>query len=148
MRSSESSWRLRLWVQLRRGDGAACIALLGSGQSWELPMRSLLRDVLLGGLLVGLLAVPFCPRADAADAAVWRPSLRVHQLPFPRGERAQAIWNERSCWSECGSHCAWGMSDCLAHDAQGLCLKRADRCDRYCQRECRTSGGPLLGFVD
>ena len=29
-------------------------------------------------------------------------------------------------------------------DAQGQCLKLTDTCDRYCQRHCRTSGGPLL----
>jgi len=107
-------------------------------------MRILLRSA----FIVGLLAANVAPQADAADISVWRGSLFIHQLPFPRGERAQAVWNERACWSDCGSHCAWGMAGCLAYDAQGRCLKLADRCDRYCQRECRTSGGPLLGFVD
>jgi hypothetical protein len=107
-------------------------------------MRFLRRAI----LIVGLLAASFAPQANAADATVWRGSPAVHQLPFPRGERAQAIWDERACWSACGSHCTWRIAGCLAHDAQGRCLKLADRCDRYCQRECRTSGGPLLGFVD
>jgi hypothetical protein len=99
-------------------------------------------------LIANVLAVAFMHRADAAGVAVWRGSPTVHQLPFQRGERAASVWNERACWSECGSHCAWGMAGCLAHDEQGHCLKLADRCDRYCQRECRTSGGPLLGFID
>jgi hypothetical protein len=38
------------------------------------------------------------------------------------------------------------MAGCLQQDSQGLCLKLTDKCDRYCQRECRTMGGPFLPF--
>jgi hypothetical protein len=65
-------------------------------------------------------------------------------LPFPRSERAQSVWASGACWTECGSYCAWGMAGCLEVDAQGQCLKLTDDCDRYCQRQCRTSGGPWL----
>ncbi len=90
--------------------------------------------------------------AGAADlkpmqASVWRGhDIRAPRdvLPFPRGERAQSVWASGACWSECGSYCAWGQTQCLERDSQGQCLKLTDKCDRYCQRECRTSGGPLL----
>lgn len=80
--------------------------------------------------------------ADYTD----RPGLgRPHQvLPFPRSERAQSVWASGACWSDCGAYCAWGEAGCLRRDEQGLCLKLTDACDRYCQRQCRTSGGPLL----
>lgn len=82
--------------------------------------------------------------ATAADFSR-RPGLeRAQVLPFPRSERAQSVWASGACWSDCGSYCAWGQAGCLTQDSQGNCLKLADTCDRYCQRQCRTSGGPLL----
>jgi len=79
-----------------------------------------------------------------SDVKIWRYGAPGPELPFPRSERAQSVWASGACWSECGAHCAWGMAGCLERDAQGTCLKLTDKCDRYCQRECRTSGGPLL----
>src|SRR5580704_16770298 len=80
----------------------------------------------------------------AMQASSWHYANRNQELPFSRSERTQSVWASGVCWSDCGSHCAWGQSGCLQQDAQGQCLKLTDACDRYCQRECRTSGGPLL----
>jgi hypothetical protein len=115
------------------------------------------RAFILIGLLTALLLPGAGPRIDTAAAAepVYRPAMaRPQGLPFPRGERAQSVWASGLCWSECGSYCAWGAADCYASDVlaggseprktQGQCLKLTDTCDRYCQRQCRTSGGPLL----
>jgi hypothetical protein len=78
---------------------------------------------------------------------IWRYNTPGHDaLPFPRSERAQAVWDAGACWSECGAQCAWGEAGCLTRDAQGECLTLADRCDRYCQHSCRTQGGPWLPF--
>ena len=99
-------------------------------------------------LIAFIFAAGFIAPSLAADAVVGRnvsvtaPAAR--QLPFPRTERAAAVWNERVCWTQCGSYTAWGMADCLNRDAQGVCLDRADHSDRMCQRACRTSGGPYL----
>jgi len=110
--------------------------------------------------LTVMLGTILATSAFAADAdpgvrwrdsgARWRGNMQFHSLPFPRSERAAAIWNERVCWSECGAHTAWGLAACLQRDAQGRCLRRADRADRFCQRECRTLGGPLVSglFLD
>ena len=126
--------------------------------------RRMTRAIFLIGLLIGALSLPGAgSRIDTAAAAepIYRPAMaRPQGLPFPLSERAQSVWASGVCWSECGSYCAWGGSaDCLAREdlarddlagdsvprkAQGQCLKLTDTCDRYCQRQCRTSGGPLL----
>jgi hypothetical protein len=99
-------------------------------------------------LIALVLAAGFTAPALAADVAVSRNALVVapaeRQLPFPRTERAAAVWNERVCWTECGSHTAWAMASCRNRDPQGVCLDRTDYSDRMCQRACRTSGGPYL----
>ncbi|MBI4367437.1 MAG: hypothetical protein HY543_11515 [Deltaproteobacteria bacterium] len=109
----------------------------------------MIRAFVLIGLLLGGLVVPLAGPAAAADLKPlhqksWRYSVQRDALPFPRGERAQSVWASGACWSECGSYCAWGQTGCLERDTQGQCLKLTDKCDRYCQRECRTAGGPLL----
>jgi hypothetical protein len=99
-------------------------------------------------LIAFALAAGIAAPAVAADVAVSRHAFvaapAARPLPFPRTERAAAVWDERACWSQCGAHTAWGMADCLRRDAQGLCLDRADHADRMCQRECRQAGGPYL----
>ncbi len=94
-------------------------------------------------ILGGILLPSFEPVA-AADLKAGPGTMRSQFLPFPRSERAQSVWASGACRSECGSYCAWGLVGCLERDAQGQCLKLTDSCDRYCQRECRTSSGPLL----
>lgn len=65
-------------------------------------------------------------------------------LPFPRSERSQSVWASGLCWNQCGAYCTSGLVGCLRRDSQGQCLQYTDRCDRYCQNQCRTQGGPLL----
>jgi hypothetical protein len=106
----------------------------------------------LSQLIVAVLAVASVsagillpPQLSAAAEFTARPpTVRSLTLPFSRSERAQSVWASGACWSECGSYCAWGLAGCLSRDAQGQCVKLTDTCDRYCQRNCRTSGGPLL----
>lgn len=105
-------------------------------------------------LLLTLMASVIVP-AGAADTIasyrdarpeIWRFNRHSKELPFPRDARAQAVWGERACWSECQSFCTWGEAACLQVDAQGHCQRVTDSCDRSCQRECRTRGGPFLSF--
>lgn len=97
-------------------------------------------------LLVTILLAAEPVTAGEGRAPPWRYNNHSSELPFPRGERAESVWASGPCWSECGSYCAWGFAGCLQQEqqSQGTCVKRADKCDRYCQRECRTMGGPLL----
>ena len=102
--------------------------------------------VLLITLTLGVL-VP-ASRAAAGDIGALRHSVRsgerVYVLPFSRSERSRSVWGETACWQDCQRSCAWGLTECLYRDAQGACLQITDRCDRYCQRECRGRGGPYL----
>jgi hypothetical protein len=119
-------------------DRAIVVAASGDGA-----MKSPI--VLVALLIVGILTVGPAAAGDRpAGTAVWRSGAPAQELPFPRSERAQSVWNGGACWSECGSHCAWGFAGCLKRDAQGHCLQLTDTCDRYCQRQCRTQGGPFV----
>jgi hypothetical protein len=112
------------------------------------------RWVVLIALVLGALWLPMAAAVAADDGKIsnikssvvtmWRYNAHPEGLPYPRSERSQSVWASGGCWSECGSYCAWGMAGCLQRDAQGQCIKLTDKCDRYCQRECRTSGGPFL----
>jgi hypothetical protein len=96
-------------------------------------------------LLSAALLVPAAPPSTAADIAVSRAVAAAPQvLPYPRSERAAAIWDERACWSDCGAHTAWRLTACVERDPQGHCLRVADSADRSCQRQCRTMGGPYV----
>lgn len=98
--------------------------------------------LILALLLGGLSALP----AMAGEAAMWRYNRHSPEPAFPLSERARSVWASGACWSDCGSYTTWNLVACLEHDTQGHCLKVTNRADRYCQRECRTSGGPLLPF--
>jgi hypothetical protein len=100
--------------------------------------------ILLGLLCVVLLAAAGPAAAIDGRTPAWRFNSHGTELPFPRDERAESVWASNACWTQCGSYCAWGMAGCLKEDSQGRCLKLTDKCDRYCQRECRTKGGPYL----
>ncbi|MEI7805712.1 MAG: hypothetical protein WCI56_10325 [Hyphomicrobiales bacterium] len=103
-------------------------------------------SVVLAFILV--VAATYC--AVAADYSRSPPRIgtieRSYEMPFPRSERAQSVWNSGVCWSECGANCAWGVAACLQRDAQGVCISKADTCDRYCLRLCRSplTAGPLV----
>ena len=110
----------------------------------------MMRFLLIGFLF--LVSAPVPAAELASPAARSSVSTELRALPYPREPRAAAVWKERACWSQCGSYCAWGMAACLRQErvsqvSQGTCLKLTDRCDRSCQRDCRTAGGPLLPDV-
>jgi hypothetical protein len=103
-----------------------------------------MKQILSGLLIAGILMTGGLAMAADGTPLLWRYNAHTSDLPFPRGKRAQSVWASGPCWTECSSYCAWGMAGCLRQDPQGLCLKLTDKCDRYCQRECRTRGGPYL----
>jgi hypothetical protein len=110
---------------------------------YDAAMRSIVAALCLTAGFGAIVAAPGLA-ADAQVGARWRGNMQFHSLPFPRSERAAAIWDERACWSGCGAHTAWGLAACVMYDAQGRCLRLADKADRLCQRQCRMRGGPLV----
>ncbi len=95
------------------------------------------------GLLLGGIVMPGSTGAVAAGRTL-AVSSPVQVLPFPRSPRAESIWASGACWNQCQSICTWELPNCLQRDSQGLCLKDTDACDRACQRDCRSRGGPYL----
>ena len=102
------------------------------------------RQVLVWLIVFGIFMTAGISGASERKAGTWRYDSHGAEPPFLRGKRAAAVWASDRCWKECGSYCTWAMTGCLQQDAQGRCLKLTDRCDRYCQRECRTMSGPFL----
>lgn len=88
------------------------------------------------------------PAQESGRPVTWRATTPNPEPPFERSHRAQSVWNSGVCWSDCGSHCAWGVAGCLRDERQGVCLAKGDTCDLYCQRQCRNSGGPLVEIFD
>ena len=70
---------------------------------------------------------------------------------FPRSKASESVYASSLCWRDCQSTCTWGLAGCVQTVPQGLCLKETNRCDRFCQLQCRTRGGPwapdLLEFL-
>lgn len=91
-------------------------------------MRRIAAWIVVAGLL-GTAAV--------SDAVAREPA-------FPRSAASEAIYAAGACWRGCQSYCTWGLADCVKDVAQGVCLKFTDRCDRYCQINCRFVGGPFV----
>lgn len=90
--------------------------------------------------------VQTAPRQTSARPEIWRFDRQPDRLPFARTSRSQAVYASDACWSECQAYCSWGQSTCLKTDPQGLCLKYTDRCDRTCQSDCRSRGGPFVSL--
>jgi hypothetical protein len=144
--TARSSRKFRFARLLRDGFLTAFAGWPGrtAALSWhQLAGNAMKRLSLIVTLLLGGILLPSMQPALAADGVAGR-----DLPPFPRSERAASVWAAGACWSECGAYCAWGLAGCLARDAQGHCLKLTDACDRYCQRECRSSGGPLLPITE
>jgi hypothetical protein len=112
-----------------------------------LPVMKALAATLL--LTVGLLAP-----AGAGDYRLEnRPEVSfnggpVHISPYPMGKRAGSVWAADACWRDCTASCNWNMAACIEATDADACRPHLDACDHACQRDCRSRGGPLLGFVD
>jgi hypothetical protein len=98
-------------------------------------------------LLAALLMVGLCS-AEAADAGAWRSKSAAAATTayrvIPRSPEAQLVWAGDACWRGCAHDCGRHLQACLAVDSSGNCLAQNGACDRFCQRECRLYGGPLL----
>jgi hypothetical protein len=85
--------------------------------------------------------------SEAADAGIWRKSGAAPATAYriiPRSPAASLVWAGDACWRGCAMDCGRHFRACLSADAPETCIARNDACDRFCQRECRSYGGPLL----
>jgi hypothetical protein len=114
----------------------------------EAAVNTMAKAVLILLLLLGAGAFVRSGSAAAADRAPARMATgKSHVLPFPRSPRAQAVWAERACWNACQAACTAALPKCFARESQGFCLEHNDTCDRACQSDCRTRGGPYVGAL-
>ena len=90
------------------------------------------RVVMLIVIAAGLLGTAITAEATPREPA------------FPRSAASDAIYAAGACWKGCQSYCTWGMVGCVRDLPQGVCLKLTDRCDRYCQINCRFGSGPFV----
>jgi hypothetical protein len=92
-----------------------------------------------------LLATAGVVPAQAADVGISRkPAVATIYRAVPRSPAAQLVWDGDACWRGCGMDCGRHFQACLSVDSQENCIAQNDACDRFCQRECRFYGGPLL----
>lgn len=98
-------------------------------------------------LLLAVLLTGSLSPARAADAGMWgKPAAErstVYRI-IPRSPAASLVWAGDACWRGCAMDCGRHFQACLSANAPEGCIARNDACDRFCQRECRSYGGPLL----
>ena len=100
-------------------------------------------------LLAALLLMMAPGPAQAADAGVWSRAPAAPATVFrviPRSPAAELIWAKDGCWRGCAQDCGRHHQTCLQVDTSGNCMAQNAACDRFCQRACRSYGGPLLPF--
>jgi hypothetical protein len=100
-------------------------------------------------LLAALLTAAFLSPVQAADAAGWRKPVTAPATAYrviPRSPAASLVWAGDACWRGCAMDCGRHFQVCLSADAPANCIAQNDACDRFCQRECRLYGGPLLSL--
>ena len=99
-------------------------------------------------LFAALLMMPGLTVTKAADAGGWRKPVAAAPVTayrvVPRSPAASLVWAGDACWRGCAMDCGRHFRACLSADAPANCIARNDACDRFCQRECRFYGGPLL----
>jgi hypothetical protein len=98
-------------------------------------------------LLIALLMPAAFSSAEAADVSGWgkpRPVAATAYRVIPRSPAASLVWAADACWRGCAMDCGRHLKVCLSVDMSGNCIAQNDACDRFCQRECRLYGGPLL----
>jgi hypothetical protein len=100
--------------------------------------------------LAGLLLAFGLSSATAADTGMGRkpavaPAATVYRV-IPRSPEAALVWTADACWRGCAQDCGRHFQACLEAATEGSCVSKNDACDRFCQRECRPYGGPLVRF--
>jgi hypothetical protein len=99
-------------------------------------------------LLLAAFFAAFCLlSAEAADVGIWPKPVGAPASSFrviPRSPEASLVWASDACWKGCAMDCGQHFKACLSSAAAPDCIAQNDACDRFCQRECRRYGGPLL----
>jgi hypothetical protein len=98
--------------------------------------------LLLTALLMAGLSTASATDAELSRRPVAAPA-SVYRV-IPRSPAASLVWAGDACWRGCAMDCGRHLAACVSADAPENCIAQNDACDRFCQRECRSYGGPLL----
>jgi hypothetical protein len=105
-------------------------------------MKAILAVIML---LLGGVAAPAADRAPGIEAA---PPALLGPLSPLQNRQAQAVAASRECWRGCQMQCKADFLACGYERSGAECLPQTDACDRACQRQCRSTGNPLLDFLE
>jgi hypothetical protein len=72
------------------------------------------------------------------------PGRQIHRSPYPASKFAAAVWADDFCWRTCTGQSGWRFQDCWRVKGAAACRDHLNADNRYCQRTCRSQGGPLL----
>jgi hypothetical protein len=67
---------------------------------------------------------------------------------YPVSWRARKIRRADNCWRGCQAEAGRAFQTCLRVNNSNDCVQSNDAADRYCLRQCRSYGGPLLNLAD
>ena len=79
-------------------------------------------------------------------AKVVFPGKRVHVSPYPMSKQAAAVWGDDYCWRTCTGESGWQFQDCWRTKGPEVCRQLSEVNNRFCQRTCRSRGGPWLAL--
>ena len=79
-------------------------------------------------------------------AKVVFPGKRVHVSPYPMSKQAAAVWGDDYCWRTCTGESGWQFQDCWRTKGPEVCRQLSEANNRFCQRTCRSRGGPWLAL--
>jgi hypothetical protein len=107
-------------------------------------------------IVATLLPMPALVPALAADAPAVPRHRHVHRAEtmrpvvwvtvYPLSWRTRKIRKADNCWRGCQAAAGYSFQSCLRVNATNDCVAHNDAADRFCLRECRLSGGPILNI--
>lgn len=75
------------------------------------------------------------------------PPYWVYRPPAP-SRRSEAVLASEACWRTCTAQCGGQFQACLRVVRIEDCTAQNNACDRFCLKDCRLAGGPLLNWTE
>jgi hypothetical protein len=101
---------------------------------------------LLALALTVFFALPGLAAERTGRPAPAEPPVLMAPVSPHRSAQAQAVAASRECWRGCQMSCKAEFLACGYELPGAECLARTDRCDRTCQRQCRSTGDPIIDW--
>jgi len=102
-------------------------------------------------LFACLLALTANSAASAADLqwqGTFHRSYRIAPLPVAPTDLSATVLASDGCWRTCAASCNFHVRKCIRFEGVTDCMPLNESCDRFCVKQCRAYGGPLLNLTD